>query len=348
MPPLSEPMGTGGGNGPFTLANGTVLYELEKRNTGSDTSISFRRSIWDYNSSRAVIGGDSGYVGTLASVGAKLAQAPDVSSSNCDALAMDQQNPGAMYFLNSVGTLELSDASLNNFAPVTPGGVTPISIFSLLGDNNIYLVFDELAGPQRNIAVSADQGATWDTNPGLFAPITGNARGAVTSRDGSLVCVYGGSGDIAVSNSPGTAWATLTYPNTNDINLIAFDADNSLLVAIDNIGQIYYTTDFLNSGALNVVALNSNPFVQTASSGATVLALNYVPALDGFVAVALLENIAVWIPLTTPEAPEQGVYLGSTSVFTGTPITAANSFIDDNGDFGSMFSSNAWIIATPG
>jgi len=258
------------------FADGTLLTTFEALTTGTAMAVNFQSGIYDDIAGRVIIAGSADFVGSKPSVADKLQSAPSFPASNntCRGIAIERLTGGCV-FLDSANGIFLSDANLDNWVAVPSGAANVRGIFALTNSNNIYAVFDTLAGPNRNIAVSSDQGVTWNINPGLFAPFITDPRFTVMSPDKSHVAICPSvGGDIVVSNDPENTWLSHTTASVNSFVCAAFSIDNSTLVAIDNIGRIFWTQTPLVSGAMNEVPLSANPYTQDNTSGRAAALLN--------------------------------------------------------------------------
>jgi len=341
--PLTEPRG---GDGGFSIADGTVLTFFENLTTDITTAVNFQSGIFDDIGLRVIIAGSADYVGFKTTVGDKLNRAPTFPASNntCRGIAIERLTGGCL-FLDSANGIFLSDANLDNWAAIPSGALNVKGIFALTDTNNIYCVSNTLAAPTRNIGVSSDQGTTWDINPGIFAPFTNQPRFTVTSPDKThvAICATGG-GDVAVSNDPVNTWVAHTVATANDIVIAAFSIDNSTLVVLDSAGQIFWTATPLVAGALNLVPASANPYLNTATSGRRGAFIEFVPAIEGFVSMDTNSFIAIRIPLANPNLTEQGLYLGRSVIFPQTELFSPPSVVDANGTFQGIGNAKATVV----
>jgi hypothetical protein len=336
----------GGGGGGFAIADGTVLTFFESLSSGFDTAVNFQSAIFDDIANRVIIAGSNDFVGEKTLVNDKLVVAPSLPASNntCRGIVIDRLTGGAV-FLDSGNGIFLSDANLDNWAAIPSGAVAVKGIFALTDTNNLYAVFDTLAAPNRNVAVSADQGTTWDINPGIFAPFGNLIRFTVMSPDKSHVAICGtGGGDVAVSNDPVNTWVAHTVATANDIVTAAFSADNTVLIVSDSIGRLFFTETPLVAGALTEISVNTNPFLNSATSGRQAAFLHFVPSISGFVAIDTNEFTAVRIPQATLATPEQGLYVGRTVAFPTTERFSPFSVTDITGVFQAVGTVKGTIV----
>ena len=343
--PLSEPFPSGDGGG-FAIADGTVLTFFEALSSGFDTAVNLQSAIFDDIAQRVLIAGSNDFVGFKTLVTDKLVVAPSLPASNntCRGIVVDRLTGGAI-FLDSANGIFLSDNALDNWNAIPSGAAAVKGIFALTDTNNMYAVFDTLAAPARNVAVSSDQGATWDINPGIFAPFTNDPRFTVMSPDKSHVAICATSGgDIAVSNDPVNTWVAHTVASALDIVTAAFSADNAMLIVSDAIGRLFFTLTPLVAGALTEIPVSTNPYLNSVTSGRQAAFLHFVPSITGFVSIDTNEFTAVRIPQATPLVPEQGLYVGRTVAFPTGERFSPFSVTDANGTFQAVGTGKGTIV----
>ena len=344
--PIFIPCPAGGGGSGFAVANGTVLNRFEMLNTGTDLGINFQAGIFDDIANRVVVAGDGTYVGSHTLVTDKIIQAPSlpVISASIRGIAVERLT-GGIFVLDQLNAISLSDANLDNWAAINSGAANVRGIFALTDTNNIYAVFDELAAPARNVAVSTDQGTTWDINPGIFAPITDIPRFTVMSPDKSHVAICSeNGGDIAVSADPVNTWVAHTIATAQDVQCAAFSTDNSMLVVIDQLGRIFWTATPLVGGAMNEVPFANNPYVQTVASGRPGAFIVFSDALAGFVSMDTGSVQAIYIPFADPDTTEQGLYVGALVGFPGAERYSPPVCVDNNNTFQALCTGNDTVI----
>ena len=343
--PIFVPCPPAGGGG-FAIAGGTVLTSFESLITGFTAAINYQSGIFDDIANRVIFAGNNDFIGSMAAVGDKLQAAPSFPASNntCRGIAIERLTGGCL-FLDSANGIFLSDADLDNWAAIASGAAAVKGIFALTDTNNIYVVFDTLAAPNRNIAVSSDQGATWDINPGIFAPFTNDPRFTVMSPDKSVVAITATSGgDIAVSNDPVNTWVAHTVASANDVITAAFSPDNTTLVAIDSLGRIFWTKTPLVAGAMNEVPTAVNPYTQDNTSGRPGAFLEFVASVSGFVSMDNAASIAIRIPFDDPDTTDQGLYIGRAVTFPTTQRFSPCSVVDANSNLQGLCSSKLTIV----
>lgn len=329
--PLSEPSAAGGGG----FSTDPVIVDVAIKNTGTDTTQNFGRMLWDDVNSQIIVAGDVGYVGTKQYITDKLVAAADTATGDALSICIDELSKG-LVFMGNTGVLEISDSSYANFSVITPALVTMLGVFSIAGDNNLYCAISELAGPQRNIAVSADSGATWDTDPGLFAPITSTVYATVQSRDRSLVAVMAqNGGGVAITDDPTGAWYLHTLTGAvQDIRRGCFNDAGTVFVCTDTLGKIWVIENLLANDAVAQIAAANNPFYINSTNGTAIDGIGYVNGV-GFIFIAPSGNIVGVMSDDDLTLISQGVYLG-------TGLTFDNNTSDGAGSIGVADALGNW------
>ena len=345
--PLSEP----GGGGFSSPPNGLIITQFPLKNAGTDAAVSYQAIIYDEVSDRLVIGGDNDYIGEMAGAFSKLNQSAALPASNntCAGLAVNE-NDGGILYLDGAFALFRSDQAISAWATITPPAVTTRrGVFTLAGDPNIYTLTVNLAGPNRNIEISGDNGLTWDSNPGAFAPVSNQPSFLCVSPTRNRVAIGSSTTAgvaIAVTADPTDplAWVTFTDPifAFGNVSAMAFSSDGNRFCATNSVGGIYMGNFQTGIGAF--IPVNANPFAQNTSAGYGIRYISYIPSMAGFLLMAPTQEVAAFVSDADPTVATQGVYtadVGITQSGTGfNPLDA----VDGNGNYLGIGASDRAIV----
>lgn len=341
--PLSSP----GGGGFATIP--AAMTRVPARNTGSDTALNIVGCYFHQQSGLIIVGGNNDYVGTKADALAKLVQNANLPTfftgggggvgNFCDnfvdggLLARDG---------NQLGRTDNADGS-TAWTEITPAAATTRrGVFSLdNNDGNLYCVTVDLDTPDRNMEVSGDNGALWDSNPGLKVPVgEANCNFAEISRDGSLVLVGASDGSYAITDTPdnNASWETFSAATIGqNLNSAAFSDDKQSAVVVSQNGQIGTVAGGLQSGNDITIDPSNNPFVQGTNNGVEISIVEYSSKLKGFVLFGF--NMVGFIDEQDMTVCKQGAFFGDS-----TGLIDNASAADDNGDIFGGGNSNIGVI----
>ena len=263
---------------------------LQLANSGADTTVLFRGGAFNRATGIICIGGDNGYVGLLSNgIYGDLIQGavlPPIGATPITAISVNK-NTGEWLVLGNNRLFRMA-ADLSASVEITAPAV--VTRGSVIEWNGIIFVGKFFNGPvgAGDIEFSADNGATWDTVPGIFAiaGAVGVIDGLYTDLNESvLLAIPRGGVNAAFTRTPGAASATWTLiPVTSGgtpVNDAAVSDDGRKCVIVDSIGSITTTDDAFNS-FVNV-APNANPFKRNAAAGFPIENVEYVADLGGFV-----------------------------------------------------------------
>lgn len=308
--PLSFPSGAAAS---FSFGN-TAFATLPVQNSGADVSIIFEVASWDDINNRILVAGDNDYVGSKQTAFAKLIQAPTLPPSPAAAsisIIVNRNDSGVLY-VDGAGNIFRGDINLDNWVDITIPAVTSTGCLMLAGDGNIYAAIGPLAGPVRDLAISGDNGATWDSNPGLNTPIATPFTWMITSPDRSIAAFGDSSNNVAVTSDPvAGVYQTFTMTGSLQPSFAAISDDNQKMVVAGLFGFVSIVEGGLITGNEFDIPVADNPFRQTGVSGVQINSVEYIAALGGFILIAVGNELVGFIDENNMRVIQQGVYFGT-------------------------------------
>lgn len=257
-------------------------------NSGTDATVLYRGGVFNRATGVICIGGDNSYLGLLSNgIYGDLIQGavlPPTGASPVTYLSVNKVTGEWLVLVNN--RLFRMAADLSASVEITaPAVVTRGSVIEWNGVIFVGKIFNGPVGA-GDIEFSTDNGATWDTVPGIFTGINNTIDGLYTDLNESvLLAIPRGGTDAAFTKAPSAAsasWTLIPLANVGTpVNDAAVSDDGRKAVIVDSIGSITTTDDAFNS-FVNV-APNDNPFQRNAAAGFPIENVEYVSDLGGFV-----------------------------------------------------------------
>lgn len=298
--PLSSPAGGAASSG--LIANGGPLVigaRLRCTNVGITTSDNYSRAIFSPFSERIFVGFSNaadGLVYAFDNVRAKGEPFVNVylAAANLADININYPASGGLLVQGGVNQAFRSDTEIpataiwTNITP--PAATSRDSLFSLRNNSNLYIQTTNLTLPDRNIEISADQGLTWDSDPGAnigFATGTGSLRTPIVGPGGNVFgCSNAGLGitsfgfifnpSLGIPDGTGVNSEINNLPGTMGTG--DFNTAGTVFVTQSNAEVVVITP----TGFTSVPAQN-NPFVQDNSVGELIVCIKFSPILDGWI-----------------------------------------------------------------
>lgn len=261
-----------GGNGGAAGVSGRQFALTSKYSDSLDTAIQFESASYDNTNNRILVGGNNSFVGLIADADihatTKIKEAATLPSSvvangNISDIV---ENPNGGIFVRSGNNILRAPVSGTPWTDLTTGPLVALSKHSIIGwkTNQLVVSHFKLSTPNRDYAVSSDNGVTWSLHSsGITTTGGGQLR---KSKDGSKL-------GTCVANQQ-FSWTTsvdLTAASWNFVNLFtaigfpsqnitdcAFNTDGSVIVIVGANSDIAYS---INGGSSYVlVSQADNPF----------------------------------------------------------------------------------------
>lgn len=304
------------GSPPGGLDRRFLVADRILRNTGSDTSVNYQVAARNNESGVILVGGNNDYVGLMTrGLYGELVQGANLPATN-NAMEASAHNKadGGWFVMDGISSV-FRNATDDLSAPWT--NITPPAATSrddLIEYNGVLLTFTaNLSIPDRDIEFSLDNGITWDSNPGDATGIGTNLERVATNpaQTRLLVTAAGGTSVASTTDQGVPPYAWDLFPYTGGI---AFDAaisdDGNRGVVVSSNGQIWTSDGFSLAGS-GMIPNDNNPWVSTAV-GSTIVSVNYIADMQGFVLISLLGPSVGFIPDADMRQVFVGNYIGGT------------------------------------
>lgn len=175
-----------------------------------------------------------GFIWRSTNSGLTWTQVGPVSEDNWYAVSMTPDDSCAAAVAPGSGTVELSSDGGATWAPSANISADQWDTVSY-SPNGDYLAIGA-AGASAHVALSTDQGASWDEEVGPATPWYAIA----VANDGTMV---GGGDNLYVSTDAGATWTDTGLDDTGSWNGAAISPDGmKMLVSTDN-GHVWYSND---------------------------------------------------------------------------------------------------------
>jgi len=276
-------------------------------NFGLDTSVNFQVVARDNVNGNIMIGGDNDYVGLVTDgiysqpvEGAALPPTGNTMNSAAHNftdrgwLVMD--NLAAVFLLNAGLTLSTT------ITPPVPNGTGIVEY-----NGRIFIIHNRAVGPERDLDVSADNGATWDQNPGAYTGQGSNGRDIFTNfNQNRLLAIHNGGTTFRTTTDPTGAtgtWESFPAGNANlNQNAGAISDDGEHFCVVSANGAV--STD------AGLIAGANNPWQTSAAAGIGLNICQWVQALNGFFVVSFVGPHLGFIDAANPDRVIPGSYAG--------------------------------------
>ena len=271
--------------------------------------MAFTRSVHNRATGVTAVGGNNSYVGMLSDgIFGDLIQAPalPVLGGSVLDLQVNKNADGGWLVEGGANNVFRAPADMSAWTDITPPAAnTREMVFEWRGRLFVGGLSDTL--PSRNLEISDDNGATWDSNPGAFTEFAFPVEGLYSNPgEDVLLAIAEGGTDAAFTTTTGADTGTWTLIPTGQIGVPMNDAaisdDGQKAVLVSNNGSITVTADRFATS--NDIPLDDNPF-RKADSGLAIQNVVYVADLGGFL---LFSN--TFRPAFIDEDNMQTVFMG--------------------------------------
>lgn len=267
---------------------------LGLRTAGANVSVTYSAARYNPDTGVIAVGGDTAsaiaYMGMLSDgIFGDLIQAPALPGFagrvSPGGIAVNKPTGGWLALGNNDLSLGLADMSV--WADITPPAV--VSREAILEWRGRIFIGKQLNGPigSGNLEFSDDNGATWDTVPGINTGMGADVDALYADRnDGVLLAIAPGGANAAFSKTTGAASWTLipTGNGGTPMNDAAVSDNGRQAVIVSNNGSIDVTGDGFNS--FTTIPVVNNPFQSSLASVWPIENVEYVADLGGFVLVS--------------------------------------------------------------
>lgn len=322
------------GSPPGGLDRRFFLGDRLLESAGLDGVIDFVNMCRDPGTGNILVCGDNDYVGLMSNgIWGELIEGANLPphAGTITGCAVNQSS-GGWLTLSTFSDLFRGAADLASaWVDITPAPATARNAI-IEWRGRLLLGTARLAGPARNIEFSDDNGATWDSDPGLD---TGFAfavfKLATNDSEDVLIATATAGSDAAFSTDDlaavWTLWPLATPGGQQDA---AVSDDGLKAVIVGAAGAIHVTDDF---STFTTIPVASNPFQNSTTTGTAIGSVEYVAAMAGFVLMSQSGPSVGFIP----ENDITNIFMGS---YIGTPIVLPDRAGVSDGTF-AMFAGDS-------
>ena len=265
---------------------------------GSDTSVNFQVVARDNINGNIMIGGNNDYVGLVSDgIYAQPIQGAVLPpSSNTWDRACHNFTDRGWLLLDTTGQVFRMNAGLTSTLTITPpAAVTRSGIVEFNG--RIFIHTNALAGPARDLEISDDNGATWDSDPGLFTGQGSNGNGIFTNfNQNRLLAIFNGGADFATTVVPDGASGWTFFPAGNagvNMNAGSISDDGTNFCVVSNNGGV--------ATQAGIIPPANNPWQSSPASGFGFDIVQWVQALNGFFVISTVGAHCGFVDAASPD-----------------------------------------------
>lgn len=272
---------------------------------GADSSINFQVSARNPANGNIMIGGNNDYVGLITegiySQPTQGAVLP--ASSNTFQRAAVRFSTGEWLLLDSTNAVFRLAANLGASTLITPiAATTRGGIVEFNG--TMYLHTNALSLPDRDLEISGDGGATWDSDPGRDTTQGSNGNGIFTNiNQDILLAIFSGGTEFATSLN-GVDWGLQAAGNAGvPMNDASISDDGSRFCVVSQNGGVA-----TNAGVINP---QNNPWQSSGSLGNSIEVVEWIEQLNGFMIASNIGTNVGFVDAADPTRVIPGSWLGA-------------------------------------